>query len=165
MGFLQDTLEKFRNDEHWNTPEHDGGHRFDREIAWIEKMVGEYAETLKMEPNRVAEIMEKNRTYSWPNYYQEANFPGINAGSVIGVFDTFEAFRNYTTEHWDGFKCPHCGDISKHPTLCVHRLNKDGKCDWCSGGFFASARGVIVIENGLELIRIFEPVEKEEVGK
>lgn len=161
MGFLQDTLEKFRNDERWNTPERDGGHRFDREIAWIEKMVGEYAEALKMEPDRVSEIMEKSRTYSWPNYYQEANFPGINADNVIGVFDTFEAFRNHATEHWDGFKCPHCGDVSKHPQLCSHRLNKDGKCDWCAGGLFRSARGVIVIENGLELIPTFEPVPKE----
>jgi hypothetical protein len=101
-----------------------------------------------MEPDRVAEIMEEKRNYSWPNYYQRCNFPGLSANSVIGVFDTFEAFRDHATEHWAGFKCPKCGDISKHPQLCIHRLEKDGKCDWCSDGLFKSARGVIVIENG-----------------
>lgn len=56
MGFLQDTLEKFRNDKSWNTENHDGTHRFDKEIAWIEQMIGEYATALKMEPDSVAEL-------------------------------------------------------------------------------------------------------------
>ena len=38
-GKLQEMLEAFRNDENWNTPEPGGGHRFDKELEWLEGMV------------------------------------------------------------------------------------------------------------------------------
>ena len=161
MGYLNDTLVKFRNDEKWNTPERDGSRRFDDKIAWIENMDGEYASALGMDADRVAEIMENHRNYSWPNYYQPANFPGINGDSVIGVFDTFEAFRDHAKEHWSGFKCPRCGDTTQHPQYCSHRLKEDGKCDWCADGLLKSPNGVIVLEDGLALIPIFDPIQKE----
>lgn len=160
-GKLQEMLEEFRHDEVWNTPM-GSGHRFDKEIAWIEEMVKSYAEKLNLSTDRVAEIMEKNRDYAWPNYYQPANFPGLDNKNLIGVFDTYAAFHDHAKKHWKGFICPKCKDISPHPQECIHRHKKDGKCDWCSYGLFRSWRGIVILENGLELIPIFEPVEKEE---
>nr|WP_325294907.1 hypothetical protein [uncultured Oscillibacter sp.] len=161
-GKLQEMLEAFRNDENWNTPEPGGGHRFDKELEWLEGMVKAYAGKLGRSEDEVAEIMEKGRTCSWPNYYQPANFPGLDSASLVGVFDTYDAFHEHARQHWKGFTCPKCGTISPHPQLCIHRLKEDGECDWCSYGLFKSFKRVVILENGLEAIPIFEPAEKEE---
>ena len=160
-GQLQEMLDSFRNDNVWNTLMVNGSHRFDKEIAWIEEMVKSYAERLNLSVDRVAEIMEETRDYAWPNYYQPANFPGIDSDSLIGVFETCDAFLEHAKEHWKGFICPKCGDVSPYPQLCIHRVEKDGKCDWRSYGLFRSGRGVIILEDGLKLNPIFDPVEKE----
>lgn len=152
-------LETFRNNEHWNTLEPGGGHRFDKKLAWIESMVKSYAEKLGLYEDRVAEIMEEKRTYSWPNYYQPYNFPGIDSASLVGVFDTFDTFHEHARKHWKGFMCPRCGSISPYPQECVHRIEKDGKCDWCSYGIFKSWKRVVILEDGIKAIPIFEPVE------
>lgn len=162
MDKLNALIEQFRNDHAWNTPNKDGSHRFDKEIAWIEEMIRNYAEKLNMTTDEVVDIMEKGRDYSWPNYYQPCNFPPLDSKNLIAVFKTFEDFRNHATQHWQGFRCPKCGTISTHPMLCKHRLDKDGVCDWCSDGLFRSDKGVIILENGLKAIPIFEPVPKEE---
>ena len=159
MDKLQTLLEQFRTDKLWNTENSDGSHRFDEEITWIETMVKEYATALGKSTDEVVDLMEKSRDYSWPNYYQKANFPGLDSTNLYGVFETFEEFRNIAKEKWRGFRCPKCGDISPHPQECKHRIEKDGKCDWCSYGLFRSGKGIIVLESGLDLIPIFEPVE------
>ncbi len=161
MGKLEELLENFRNDTGWNTCNPDGTHRFDKKIAWIEVMVKEYAAKLNLATDKVVEIMEEKRDYSWPNYYQEANFPGVDSDNIIGVFDTFQKFHDHAQKEWAGFRCPRCGDISPHPQECIHRINKDGKCDWCSFGLFKSGKGVIILEDGFKSIPVFEPVEKE----
>ena len=158
---LQSLLEQFRNDEKWNTPEKGGGHRFDKEIAWIETMVTEYAAALGKSTDDIVDLMEKGRDYSWPNYYQKANFPGIDSESLYGVFDTFEDFRKTSREKWNGFLCPKCGSVSSHPQECKHRIEKDGKCNWVSYGLFRSGKGVVILESGLAMIPTFEPVPKE----
>ena len=162
MDKLQELLEKFRNDEKWNEEYKDGTHRFDKEIAWIETMVQQYAAALGKSIDETVELMEKSRGYnSWPNYYQEANFPGIDSANLYGIFDTYKDFQRTAREKWSGFRCPRCGDISNHPQECRHRIAKDGKCDWCAYGLFRDGKGVIVLEDGLSMIPIFEPVDKE----
>lgn len=161
MGKLEELIEKFKNDDQWNTLESDGSHRFDKEIEWIENMVKDYAEKLNLTTDRVVEMMENKRDYSWPNYYQPANFPGVDSNNVIGVFETFKAFDEHASKEWKGYKCPKCGEVSIYPQECIHRIKKDGKCDWCAYGLFQSNKGVIVLERGLKTIPIFDPVEKE----
>lgn len=161
MGKLEELLENFRNDTGWNTQNPSGTHRFDEKIAWIEIMVKDYAAKLNLTTDKVVEIMEEKRDYSWPNYYQKANFPGIDSDNIIGVFNTFQEFHEHAQKEWEGFRCSRCGDISPHPQECIHRINKDGKCDWCSFGLFKSGKGVIILEDGFKAIPIFEPVEKE----
>lgn len=161
MDKLQALLDKFTNDKTWNTENSNGTHRFDKEIAWIETMVKGYAEKLNLSTDKVVEIMENKRDYSWPNYYQPANFPGLNSDGLIGAYDTFKAFGEHAQKNYKGFKCPHCGNVGHNPQECDHRVSKDGKCDWCSYGFFRSGHTVIILENGLNAIPIFEPVLKE----
>jgi predicted RNA-binding Zn-ribbon protein involved in translation (DUF1610 family) len=161
MDKLQELIEKFRNDTSWNTENKNGTHRFDEEILWIESMIRDYAKTLKLSTDKVVEIMESKRDYSWPNYYQPANFPELNSENLVGVFDTFEAFREHSQKHYQGFKCPSCGNIGSHPQECEHRVKKDKICDWCSYGFFSSVHTVIILEDGLKAIPIFEPVLQE----
>lgn len=162
MGKLDELLDTLRNDNNWNTQNKDGTHRFDKEIIWIESMIKDYAEKLKMPVDRIVEIMEKNRDYSWPNYYQPCNFPGIESDSLIGVFSTFEDYKKHSDEKYTGYKCGKCGTVGSHPQECEHRIKKDGKCDWTSYGLFKSGTGIIVIEAGLKTIPIFEPVLREE---
>lgn len=162
MKKLEEVLDTFRNDEGWNTLNPNGTHRFDEKIAWIEQMVKSYAEALHMTPDEVISIMEEKRDYSWPNYYQEGNFPGIQSEALYGVFEDFDQFRTYAMEHWAGYKCPKCGDISPSPQECIHRIKKERKCDWCAYGFFGAPRGVVIKSTGLHMIPIFEPVEKQE---
>ena len=163
MSKLQQLLEQFRNDENWNSPNKDGSHRFDEKIAWIEEIVNHYAEHLNMSTDEVVDRMEEKRTYSWPNYYQPSNFPYLHDSNLIGIFKSFDEFNNHSATHWQGFKCPKCGTISSHPQYCIHRLKMDGQCDWCSFGLFKSSTAVIVLENGVDAIPIFEPVQKEDV--
>lgn len=161
MDKLHELLEKFRNDEHWNTKYGDGTHRFDKELAWIESMVKDYAENLHLPVDRVVELMEQKRDYSWPNYYQPANFPPLDSESLVGVFDTFDAFNKHAKEKYAGFLCGKCGNVGPHPQECEHRIKKDGKCDWTSYGLFLSGTSVIILEDGLKAIPIFKPVLKE----
>lgn len=162
MGKLEDLIEKFTNDSSWNSENRDGTHRFDKKIKWIESMVKDYAEKLGMSTDEVVDLVEGKRDYSWPNYYQEANFPGVDSESLYGIWDTFDDFVEESQKRFEGFKCPKCGDISPSPQECIHRIKKDGKCDWCSFGLFKSGKGVIIKENGLAAIPIFEPVAKKD---
>lgn len=57
MNKLDELIEKFRNDKSWNTENKDGSHRFDKEIAWIEEMIKEYADFFKLPVN---DVIEKN---------------------------------------------------------------------------------------------------------
>jgi len=165
MDKLQKLLDEFRNDATWNTQNRDGSHRFDKEILWIESMLMEYAEKLDISVDKVVELAEKRRSYSWPNYYQESNFPPLDSDGLIGVFETYEAFRTYAGENYSGFKCSSCGNVGKNPEECDHRIAKDDICDWCSFGLFKSGISVIVLESGLRAIPIFEPVLKRESEK
>ena len=160
MGKLEDLIETFTNDSGWNTENRDGTHRFDKTIRWIEGMVKDYAEKLGMSTDEVVDLVEGKRDYSWPNYYQEANFPGVDSESLYGIWDTFADFNEESKKKFEGFRCPRCGDISPYPQECIHRIKKDGKCNWCSFGLFRSGKGVIIKEDGLSLIPIFEPVPK-----
>lgn len=165
MGMLDEVLEKFKNDKSWNTENKDGSHRFDKKISWIEEMVKEYASFFEVSEDEIIQKMEKGRTYSWPNFYQEANFPSVSAfGDLVGVYKTFEEFNEQSINKWKGFRCPKCKNIGRHPQLCEHRLNKDGICDWTANGLFSGPKRVIILEGGFDTIPIFEPVDKESEG-
>lgn len=161
MNKLEKLIDEFTNDEHWNTTCSDGTRRFDKEIKWIEEMITEYATFFKISVDEVVDKMESERTYSWPNYYQPSKFPSPSSfDKIVGIFKTFEEFRNYSADKFIGFKCENCGAVSSHPQLCIHRLNKDGVCNWCADGLINASSAVIILESGFGIIPIFEPVLK-----
>lgn len=139
-------------------------HRFEKTIEWFQTMVKEYAAVLNMDPDEVVRLFETKRDYWWPNYYQPANFPQIASKGFLGVFDTLEDLKKHAHEHWLGFKCPFCGDISWNPSECEHRTKKDGKCNYTSGGLIGTGYRVIVKEIRITPIAIMPPVPKENGG-
>lgn len=161
MSKLQELINTFKNDERWNTVNRDGSRRFDKEIAWIESMVRDYADKLKMPVDRVVELTEARRDYSWPNYYQPANFPPIDSDNIFGVFETAEAFKEHIQQNYKGFKCPRCGNVGNNPQECDHRIAKDGVCDWTSYGLCKTGISVIILAAGVTPIPFFAPEPKE----
>lgn len=163
MSKLDELIDKFRNDESWNTLERNGSHRFDEKLIWLEQTIKDYAKHFEMSEDEVVEIMEKGRNYSWPNYYQPANFPSIDEfKDLVGVFKTIDDFVEHSRKYWKGFKCPKCKNIGANPQECQHRIDNDGVCDWTSYGLFSGPDKVIVLESGFKVISIFEPVPIEE---
>ena len=136
-------------------------HRFEKKIEWFEHMVREYADALKMDPDEVVRMIEKDRSYCWENYYQPANFPKIDSKGFLGVFETLDDLKKYAHEKWSGFKCPFCGDVSWNPSECNHRTLKDGKCDYTSGGLIGTGYTVLVKAIRITPIPIMPPVWKE----
>lgn len=153
---LNEMIEIFENDTRWNTQNKDGSKRFDKEISWIRTMVEQYAEKLGVTADEVAERFEADRSYSWPNFYQQANFPDLNKFGSISIYDTKAEFH----EKNKTFKCPHCGTVGTNPYNCQHRILADGICDWTAGGLFKfGLQSVIVKEVSLVPIQIFPTVE------
>lgn len=160
---LAGMLEAFRNDES-NTPEAGGGRRFDKELVWLEEMVRQYAQKIGVSVDECTALLDAGRDYWWPNYYQPANFPDLEAPGrhFLGYYASPSALRAYAAEHWAGFRCPRCGNVGESPTECAHRIANDGVCDWCAFGLFASPWLVLVRDgNRLVFRRFFEPVPKE----
>jgi hypothetical protein len=157
MNKLNTLIEKFKDDEDWNTSEKDGSRRFDTKLKWLRKMVEQYAEKLNMSIGDVVDNFENNRSYSWPNYYQEANFPNLDEVESITVYETLDEFKLKNKK----FKCPACENIYTHPRQCEHRIKQDGKCDWTAGGLFQiGLHHVVIKDKSLVPIAIFEPVKE-----
>jgi hypothetical protein len=97
------------------------------------------------------------------NYYQECNQPEIK-GEAIKVFDTVEDLIISFEDK--GFRCPHCGGISKDAYTCDSgKVMSNGKpCDWKVYGLFGDmGKGVyIFIKEKLRGQTIFMPVAWEQ---
>ena len=164
-GNLEEVIKQFC-DEKWRmSPGETTASRFAKELEWFRGMVKEYAEFFgKTEDEMVAE-MEEKRNYSWPNYYQPANFPSLKSVKddphFVGLFNTPEDFNEHAKANFIGFRCPKCGNIGKDAQACEHRRAGDGVCDWCANGLFTSAWFVIIPSIGYNKIHIFEPVKKD----
>lgn len=142
MNKLDELILKFTEDS-WNKND-----RFKDKLEWIREMVGQYAGAMGIDVDEVVEDFEKRRTYSWPNYYQPANFPDL---SKAEVYETLEDFRKGNQE----FQCPRCGSIGKDPFSCVHRINNDGICDWTVSGFLdIGSRHVIVKDRSFTPVKV-----------
>lgn len=156
MNKLDTLIEKLTNDKGWNTLNSDGSRRFDKKLIWLRKMIIQYAEKLNMTIGDVVNSFEDNRDYSWPNYYQEANFPNLDKVDEVTIYETIDDFKKANKL----FKCPACGNVYTHPYQCEHRVKKDGICNWTAGGLFKFGLHYVVIkEHSLVPIGIFKPVK------
>lgn len=118
----------------------------DRVPGFTQKIVeicNHYAEFFKLDPVAVFQALEKKRDYSYPNYYQDANFPKLDG---VTVYENMEAMKEAINPSL-GFRCPRCNGISKDPYTCDSGVEIDygtkkkpklGPCDWKSYGLFGT---------------------------
>lgn len=154
---LQELIETFKNDEIMKSDTDSSLHQ---KITWIDQMMQEYAKQLHLDVDTVAEIIEAKRTQPWYEYYTQIKFPGITQNNIYGVFKDGTDYVNYTSEHYIGYRCPKCGEISSSPVLCHHVVQHDGLCDATAHQPEYSSKGVVIVDSGLHLIPTFEPVLK-----
>ena len=164
-GTLEEVIKQFCDEKWGMSPGETTASRFAKELEWFRGMVKEYAEFFgKTEDEMVAE-MEEKRDYSWPNYYQPANFPSLKGlkdnPHFVGLFKTRDDFAKHCNENYVGFRCPKCGNVGRDPQACEHRKAGDGVCDWCATGLFTSEWFIMIPELGYNKIHIFEPVGKD----
>lgn len=98
--------------------------------------------------------------YSMVNYFQDCNQPELDENTRI--FETLDDFSKSTGG--DGFRCPHCGEMSTDFTDCTSTLKVNGKlCDWKSYGFFGClGKGVFIfIKETFAYATIFMPIAWE----
>ena len=100
-------------------------HRIEKEKE-IAEICQRYAEYFNYTPEQVFLALERNRTYSYPNYYQEANFPKKDA---FDIYQNHDELREALKPEL-GFRCPSCKGISTDPYECSQE-----ECDWKSYGF------------------------------
>ena len=117
--------------------------RIDGFINTIIEICEYYAEQLSLTPLAVFDALEKKRDYTYPNYYQWANFPKFD--DVI-VFKTKREMTKKLKPKL-GFICPSCGGISKSESRCDADKKK---CNWAAYGLFGTlGKGIrIVVTNG-----------------
>jgi hypothetical protein len=116
-------------------PKNSWAHCREKTINFVIDKCREYGEHFEMCPVEVFKRMEGRRNYSYPNYYQEANFPKLKD---VHIFDNIEHFKKYVGK--DGFRCPACKGVSTNPYKCNSGVkDKSGKpCDWKSYGLFSA---------------------------
>ena len=133
---MNKTMEKIKQQarDSWSGPE--GEKRASDVEKFIKKTIKQYSEKLSLPEADILEAIEKNRSYSVMNFYQESNFPKLD-GDVV-IYNTLDDLKNAVSEH--KFRCPCCSGISTDPYTCnsgkIIDASKNKKCDWKSFGLF-----------------------------
>ncbi len=122
----------------------------------VVEICSHYADKLNLDPLEVFEALERQRTYSYPNYYQEANFPNLDK---VMIFENVEEMNKIISPS-KGFKCPACGGVSKSHTVCDSGVEKDGNvCDWKSYGLFRTlgkGLSILIKDKWLQDAKVYE---------
>lgn len=137
-------------------------------LNWVVSQATHYAEVLGVESWQVLEAWEKERSYWYMNYYQEANMPTIKADRVR-VFDTVEDLMS--SLGFKKFRCPFCNEVSTSPYECdslkkvTHITGKVAPCNWAVRGLFRDlGKGIVVVtKDRMKPEIIFMPVAWETV--
>ncbi|HBL0097701.1 TPA: hypothetical protein LOM28_000518 [Escherichia coli] len=137
-------------------------------VNFIDHMLEQYSEKLALPQSEIIQALESIRSYSAPNFYQEANLPDLDG---VIIYETLVDFRNAIPSK--KFRCPSCGGVSSSPYDCdsikVCKEHPDGViCGWKSYGLFRTinkgARILILSEFLSKPIvhEIFMPLDIEE---
>ncbi|MEQ0217802.1 hypothetical protein ABLV18_27070 [Klebsiella sp. CN_Kp114] len=140
-------------------------------VDFIDHMLEQYSEKLAVPPGEIIQAMESIRSYSAPNFYQEANLPDLYG---VTIYETLADFRNAIPSN--KFRCPSCGGVSNSPYDCdsikATKEHPDGViCGWKSYGLFRTinkgARILILSEFLTKPVvhEIFMPLDIEESEK
>lgn len=138
-------------------------HDYRGKLDWIVARANHYAEKTGLSPEAILDSWEKDRSYWYMNYYQDANQPSI-ASDRVRVFETVADLLAAVGK--TGFRCPNCGAVSKSPYTCDSGAKVAGKvCDWKVYGLFGHmGKGIAVfVKEKLTVENLFMPVAWETV--
>jgi hypothetical protein len=147
-------------------------HNYREKLEWVVARAKHYADKTGLTPEAILDAWEKRRDYWYMNYYQDANQPAIEADRVR-VFETVADLLASVGS--SGFRCPHCGGVSKSPYECdsgvlVNLMNSKSRkkepCDWKVYGLFGHMGNGIAayVKEKMALEKLFMPIawEKEQ---
>ena len=145
-------------------------HRYCSKFRWIIDRAQHYSHHTGIPVVDILNAWEDDRSYSFNNYYQDANQPKLTDARVL-VFSTVQEFIG--TVGKKGFRCPACGGVSSNPYECKsgiivkkdrRRRRKRVPCDWKVYGLFQDlGKGLYVyIKEKARGERIFMPIVLEE---
>lgn len=157
---LQTAIEALQKKESWSDPE--SVKRFAKTITEI---CEHYAAFFNKKPIEIFKLIESKRDYSYPNYWQWANFPKLES---VNIYETKQDLLDDVKPEL-GFRCPRCKGITMDPYECKSgkEMEKGKICDWKVYGFFKSTTDFKIIvkdkffEDGAQVERVFLPISKE----
>jgi hypothetical protein len=131
-----------------------------------------YEEKTGVSASEILTAWEKDRSFWYMNYYQDANQPLIQ-GESVRVFDTTDHLIESIGK--EGFRCPHCNGVTRNPYECksgvrLPLLNSGKKsqlCNWKVYGLFGSlGKGVYVfVKAELKGENMFMPIAWEKAAE
>jgi hypothetical protein len=133
-------------------------HKYCDQFKWVMNRAEHYSQSLDIPVTEILDSWEKGRNYWYMNYYQNCNQP-LLAGENVRVFETVDEFKDSLLEK--GFRCPYCGGVSSHPSICNSGKEVHGKiCDWKAFGLFGTlGQGTFVyVKSVSEGHTIFTPI-------
>ena len=144
-------------------------HRYCDTFKWIIDRAKHYSYMTNISVSHILNSWERDRSYSWNNYYQDANQPKIRKNKVH-VVENREEIKHLGSK---GFRCPYCGGVSTDPFECdsgiiVKTIKMGGpatrQCDWKSYGLFGTlSTGIYLFVKDIALGKnIFMPISLEE---
>jgi len=152
-----------------------GFHDYTEKLIWALARAKHYAEKTGLSQVAILDSWEKQRSYWYMNFYQDAELPLIE-GDSVKVFDVVEDLHKSVAGF--GFRCPACDGASRDPYACdsgIKRMVTKGKgkkaklveddkaCDWKVYGLFRDlGKGVYVfVKAEMRGQRVFKPIAWE----
>lgn len=137
-------------------------------VNFIDHMLEQYSEKLAVPPSEIIQALESIRSYSAPNFYQEANLPDLDG---VTIYETLTDFRNAIPSK--KFRCPSCKGVSNSPYDCdaikATKEHPEGViCGWKSYGLFRTMNKgaqILILSDFLTkpvVHEIFMPLDIEE---
>jgi len=141
-------------------PECKCSHKYCDKFKWVIDRANHYAEKLNMSASEILDIWEKDRTYWYMNYYQDANQPLLDNIEDVYVYETnADVIKSFGNK---GFRCPACKGVSSHPQICDSKIKVNNKiCDWKSFGLFQFGLVTVVVKRPFSITKIFKPINWE----
>lgn len=150
-------------------------HDYCGKYKWIMERAQHYSEKTGKTVEEIIEIWEKDRTYSYMNYYQEGNQPLLFFDKIYNYDDWIKELKarfGDDAKQW-AFKCPSCGNTqtaqmfldhkieapeNKVYYSCIGRFVKGKGCDWTLGGLLRIHK-TSVLKDAM-VFPVFEMAEK-----
>lgn len=151
----------------------------DAKMKWIRKRAEQYSKKLKKSVDEVIAIWESRRDFSFMNYYQDCYIPDIDKDNVILQSDWIQQIKDRFGDIENAeFVCSNCGHVQKPGEFlkagldindayfcCASRFPelhyKNDKCKWTMGGFWRLNGTLVLSEDTLKSVLVFNFANKK----